>query len=150
VTDASRGAGEWLTVEAAAEALGVSTRTVWRRVKSGALRIDRGVYPRLVLVGADVVPETGASGAGAGVGVAQVSRLEAEVERLSREVERLEAVLAEVRSERDYLRRAHAASLSASQRLLEHVDAEEVQAEPVVESFRDWLARVFPFLGGGR
>ena len=26
----------------------------------------------------------------------------------------------------------------------------EEESEPVVESFRDWLARVFPFLAGDR
>jgi hypothetical protein len=133
---------KWVKVSEAAVVLGVSERTIWRRVKAGELDIDRSVTPHLVRV-SDTVSDNVVT---EGVKVAEVSELEAEVERLSREVDRLEELLSEIRSERDYLRSAHAAALSTSQRLLEHIEEpEEVEEGPV-----GVLQRVTRWLGGGR
>jgi hypothetical protein len=129
--------------------LGVSRRTVWRRVKAGKLSIDRSVTPRLVRVSGGVsvktVPES-----------AKVS----EVSGLKAEVTRLEAVLAEVRealedakSERDSWRRAMAEYMAQTRFLLEAgeqgeeeeeaVDAEERERVGVFSRLRQWF-------GGGR
>jgi len=135
---------KWVTVSEAAALLGCSERTVWRRVKAEELDIDRSVTPHLVRV-SDVVSDRVVTETD---NVSELSELRLQVASLEAEVERLREVLQEVRSERDYLRSAHAASLSTSQRLLEHVEgAEEVGEEREPETFVDWLRRV---LGGGR
>jgi chromosome segregation ATPase len=143
---------KWVTVSEAAEVLGVSERTIWRRVKAQRLEIDRSVSPHVVRV-SDTVTDKSVTESDT---VSEVSELEGEVERLSRdvqaleaEVERLSDVLAEVRSERDYLRQAHAAALSTSQRLLEHVEAVEVEEEGEPEPGRGLLGRVARWFGGG-
>jgi predicted RNase H-like nuclease (RuvC/YqgF family) len=153
---------KWVKVSKAAVLLGVSERTVWRRVKRGELAIDRSVTPHLVNVSDTVSDNVTDKGVTLSDKVSEVSELEERVEgleaelqewrlkaeELSREVKRLEELLSEVRSERDYLRSANAAALSTSQRLLEHIEGAE-EGEPESEGFGDWLRRVFPFLGGG-
>jgi hypothetical protein len=157
----------WVSVSEAAELLGKSERTVWRWVKRGKLAIDRSVTPHLVNVSDTVSDIDTDKTVTPTVTPDRVSELEGTVERLREKVDRLASeneqlqadndrlrdVLGEVRGERDYLRQAHAASLSTQQRLLEHVEGEgegERGRQGELESFREWVRRVFPFLGGGK
>jgi hypothetical protein len=131
MTDRDR--GDWHTVKDAAAILEVSERTIWRRVKAGKMRIDRSETPHLVDV-SDVVTD-------ASEPVSEEEPLS--YAELKAEVRRLEELVSELRGERDYLRRAHAAALSTSQRLLEHIEEpEEVEEEPigVLQRVGRWLS----------
>lgn len=206
--DTDNGSDRWVTVSEAADLLGFSERTIWRRISAQRLEVDRSVTPHLVRV-CDTVSDRGSDiGVTKTVTVSELSELEAElegvradlrergrvvedlqaeveelegavesleqvagerlvqveeaaaelgerereVEDLQWEVKRLEELLAEVRSERDYLRRAHATELTTMpQRLLEvFEDVEGERSESEREGFGDWFRRVFPWLGGDR
>lgn len=139
----------WLPVSEAAQVLGVSERTIWRRVRAGKLPIDRSVTPHLVGV-SDVDSDAGMPEGD--IDSDRVTELEGKILELQRKIERLAAdnqeleaqtgrlqdVLDEVRSERDYLRQAHAASLSTQQRLLE-----------AQMGRRSWIERLLPWMKGG-
>ena len=105
----------WLTVTDAAAELGVSERTVWRRIERGELEIDRDQTPYTVRVSAGDVPKSDELARLTD----RVSELESKVDRLAVDNaalnarnELLERLLGEVGSERDYLRQANAAALS--------------------------------------
>ena len=95
--------GQWVTVAQAAQALGVSQRTVRRWAEVGKLPIRRDVRPHVVNI-AGQRPDTSDAVAG------QVGDLEAEIARLRERVQ-------ELVQERDYLR-ALAGSLAQGQRLM--------------------------------
>ena len=99
---------QWLTIKAAAEALGRPQRTIRRWASDGRLPSDRS-GPLILVDIAATGPAT----------TAKVTATADEVTALQAEIERLRAVLAEVRSERDYLRQAHAASMQNVARLTE-------------------------------
>lgn len=110
---------KWLTVTEAAAALGVSERTVWRRVKAGKVEIDRTHTPHTVKV-SDADIDAGTPGTDELARLTDtVTDLERKVDRLATENaaldarnELLERLLDQVTEERDYLRSANAAALS--------------------------------------
>jgi regulator of replication initiation timing len=158
--DTDRHAGDdWRTIAEAATALGKSTRTIRRYVAQGKLEADKSESPMLVNVAdmtdklADKRPtrvdkwrteidnleariqelEAEAQGLRA-----KVDRLAADNDRLEAANDRLQDVLDQVQSERDYLRQAHAASLSTQQKLLEAQTGR-----------RSWIERLLPWTRGG-
>lgn len=108
----------WLSIDDAARALGISSRTIRRRLNSGELAGERRGREWLVRM-PDVAPSE--------VDTLRdtVQRLTDNVTSLSKRLSDVEAerdrareLLEAVTGERDYLRQAHAAALSLSQRLL--------------------------------
>ena len=98
--------GHWLTIKAAAETLGRPERTIRRWATDGKLPADRSGPVILV----DIAGHTAATGPAT---TAKVTTTADEMATLRAENETLRAVLAEVRSERDYLRQAHAATVQS-------------------------------------
>lgn len=124
--------GDWHTVKRAAVLLDVSERTIWRRVKRGELSIERGKTPHLVDI-SDALTDSG--------GEPSQERPRS-VSELQGEIERLRELLSEVRSERDYLRSAHATALTTSQRLLEHIEepaADQTDRGGLLQRVGRWL-----------
>jgi len=106
---------QWVTIAAAAEALSRSERTIRRWASDGRLPADRSGPVILVDVAGQVSDTMAAApdmaGQVADAVTPEIEALRAKVVTLQAEVRRLGDVLAEVRSERDYLRQAHAASM---------------------------------------
>ena len=92
--------GRWVTIKAAAALLNTPERTLRRWAAAGKLPTDRSGPVILVDIAATGPATT-----------AKVTATADEMAALRAEIERLRAVLAEVRSERDYLRSAVAASM---------------------------------------
>jgi len=110
----SQSADRQLTIDQAAAELGISRRTVERRCARGVLRSLHDGGRLLVLLPTPTDTLT-----------AKLEQLTATVEQLTdrltaveAERDQAKALLEAVTSERDYLRQAHAASLTLSTRLL--------------------------------
>jgi hypothetical protein len=125
-----------VTVTEAAAILGVSERTVWRRVKAGKLDIDRSVTPHVVDVAAyidgDIDSDSDMSDT---VSEGLVQQLRAENERLRAELEHRDELIARLDQENNRLWQAHVAALRA---------LPEPEREPQ-ERERGWLARLWPW-----
>jgi len=99
--------GHWRTITQAAAELSRSDRTIRRWLESGRIEADRSKTPLRVNIAdklqtvAETTPDT--------------DRLQTDVDRLTADNATLEAVLSEVRGERDHLRQA----LDTSQTLLD-------------------------------
>jgi hypothetical protein len=129
----------WATVTEAAAILGVSERTVWRRVKAGKLDIDRSVTPHVVDVAAYIDTDTdNGNDVSDTVSEGLVQRLRAENERLRAELEHRDEIIARLDQENNRLWQAHATALRALPEPAEDRDSDEPQE-------RGWLARLWPW-----
>lgn len=126
-----------LTVTAAARVLGVSRRTVERRVSAGEYASVLVGRRRLVTVpDDDIRPPDGDSGPTApdmAATVAERNALRQERDNLRSECDVLRQRVGELTEERDYLRRAHATALG-TQRLL----AERTARPGLWQRLRQW------------
>jgi len=132
-----------VTVTEAAAILGVSERTVWRRVKAGKLDIDRSVTPHLVDVGAyidnDIDDDSDVSDTPRPDQGGLVARLRAENERLRSELEHRDEMIARMDQEHNRLWQAHAAALRALPKPKPEGLEERKESRP------SWLARLWPW-----
>ena len=104
-----------VSVTEAARLLGVSRRTIERRVKDGTLTVTRDGRRRLVALpeGASTVTEDGTD-----TTEARLSQTLAQCAELSAECAVLRQRVADVTTDRDYLRSALAAALTLQQKAL--------------------------------
>jgi len=106
-----------VNVTEAAAILGVSERTVWRRVKAGQLEIDRSVTPHLIDLGdyidSDIAIDSDVSDTPRQDPAGLVQRLRAENERLRLELEHRDELIARMDREHAQLWNAHTAAVRA-------------------------------------
>jgi len=104
-----------VTVTEAAHLLGVSRRTIERRIADGTLIVTRDGHQRLVALPDDTVevPHDATE-----TTEARLSLALAQCAEIGRERDLLRQRVADLVSERDYLRSALAASLTTTQKLL--------------------------------
>lgn len=126
-----------LTIQEAAQRLGVSSATIRRRIHKGIVKARKEDTPqgyRWIVELSDEEPETAPTKAGG-----------SEIVALQAENDRLMAVLEEIRGERDYLRQAHAAALSTIRQLAppvqERAEPEPESMETVIEAEKPAPAR---------
>ena len=149
----------WVTVREAAERLGKSERTIRRWIAAEKLRVDRTTPVMRVDIAGHVYDNAGQTPVGdvtmpvsdrttPGVDAGRVAELEAEVTRLSAVLAEVRDALQDARTERDDWKAALAENMRQSQRLLEHVEADQegdvdIDAEPpggLLRRFGRWLA----------
>ncbi len=125
----------------AAAILGVSERTVWRRVKAGELEIDRSVTPHLIDLGDyldnDNDNDNDVSDTPKQDPAGLVARLRVENERLLAELEHKDEIIDRMDREHNRLWQAHAQALRA---LPKPEPEAEAQAAPP-----SWLTRLWPW-----
>ena len=104
----------WIKITDAVGTYGKSERTIRRWVRQGKLesKTERG---KLYVIAPDFMPDLRQ----AKKGMPDIQELLAKIQKLEMDVEAKQALIDQITSERDFLRQAHAASLSQIQNLIE-------------------------------
>ena len=105
---------QWVTVSEAVGIYGKSERTVRRWVREGKLQ-SKTERNKLYVLAPDFAPDLRQAKKGA----PDIQELQVKIEKLEMDVEAKAAIIEQLTGERDFLRQAHAASLSQIQILIE-------------------------------